>query len=116
MDNLSHRWEPDQFDPYLVMIGYIFNYYLVDNFFFFAEPVLLQTFQLQQFHHYSHQVKCRTARLAFFSLFFSQEVCKTFWKDSGVHIRHIHTYHLDICRMQNTCPCVTCDRHTHRSI
>lgn len=34
MDNLSHRWEPNQFDPYLVMIGYIFSYYLVGNSFF----------------------------------------------------------------------------------
>lgn len=95
MDNLSHRWEPDQFDPYLVMIGYIFNYYLVDNFFFFffAEPVLLQTFQIQQFHHYSHQVKCRTARLAFFSLFFftgsMQNFLERFW---STHTSHTYIY------------------------
>lgn len=46
MDNLSHRWEPDQFDPYLVMIGYIFSYYLVDNFFFFF---LLNRFSCKHF-------------------------------------------------------------------
>lgn len=51
MDNLSHRWEPDQFDPYLVMIGYIFNYYLVDNFFFFF--FLLNRFSCKHFKYNS---------------------------------------------------------------